>query len=227
MPTADEQDDADDPRGDVAGDAHADEAVGEDEGDDAAEHGAPDGALAAGKRDPAQDDGGQGLEFPEVAGRRIRAVLARGIEDAADRAEHARQRIGEEQHALDRNAGVARRLAAGADGGQMPAVARAAEKDVPDDQHDNQRRGIDGNAEHIAFAEEVPGIAVDRVGGEDGGEFLVQDVDRGAQDDQRHQRGEKRTRLEIADQQAVDAADRRADRHRAEDDQRNRQLGAR
>ncbi len=89
----------------------------------------------------------------------------------------------------------------------------------------NKRRGIDGNAEHIALAEEVPGIAVDRVGGEYGGEFLVQDVDRGAQDDQRHQGGEKWTRLEIADQQAVDAADCRADRHRAEDDQRDRQPG--
>ncbi len=74
-------------RGDVTRDAHADQAIGEDEDDNAAEHGAPDGALAAGKRDPAQDDGGQRLEFPADAGGRIRAVLARGIEDAADRAE--------------------------------------------------------------------------------------------------------------------------------------------
>ena len=62
-----EQDQADDRRGDVARDAHADQAVGQHEDDDAADHRAPDGALAAGKRDAAEHDGGQRLEFPADA----------------------------------------------------------------------------------------------------------------------------------------------------------------
>jgi len=51
-----------------------------------------------------------------TAGRGIGAGLARGVEDAAEGTERAGQHVGGEQHALDLDAGMARRLAAGADG---------------------------------------------------------------------------------------------------------------
>jgi len=94
--------------------------------------------LAAGERDAAQHHRCQGLELPADAGRGIRAGLARGVEDATEGAERAGQHIGGEQHALDLDAGMARRLAAGADRRQMPAEARAAEKEVTDEQHHDQ-----------------------------------------------------------------------------------------
>ena len=114
---------------------------------------------------------------------------------------------------------MARRLAARPDRGQVPAVARAAEEDVADQEDDDQRRGVERHAENGAFAEKVPGVAVDRVGGKDGGEALVQEVDAGAQDDQRHQRGEERPRLEVADQDAVAGADHGAGEERRDDHQ--------
>ena len=64
-------------------------------------------------------------------------------------------------------------FAAGADGGEMPAVAGAAEKYMPDEEHDDQRGCVDRNSENAAFAQKVPGVAIDRIGGEDGGEALV------------------------------------------------------
>ena len=56
--------------------------------------------------------------------------------------------VGREQHALDTNAGMTRRLAARADRGQMPSVARPAEKDVADEQNDDQRRRVDRDAKN-------------------------------------------------------------------------------
>src|ERR1019366_6597855 len=64
------------------------------------------------------------------------------------------------------DAGMLRGLAAGADRGEMPAVARARQEDVADEKHGEQRRRIDRNAEHAGAAEIIPGVAVDRVGRE-------------------------------------------------------------
>ena len=91
-------------------------------------------------------------------------------------------------------------------------------------QHDQQHRGIDRDAQHEAIADVVPRVAVHGVGGEDGGEPLVQQVDRRAQDDQRDQCGQERPGLEVADQDAVDAADDGAGRQRRQDHRPHRQV---
>ena len=109
-----------------------------------ADHRAPHRALAAGERDAAEHDGGQRLEFPPHAGGRIRARLPRGVEDAARRAQRARKHIGEEQDQPDANAGVPRRLAAGADRGEVPAIARARQEDVADQENDEQVAALIG-----------------------------------------------------------------------------------
>src|SRR5271166_5490089 len=102
---------------------------------------------------------------------------------------------------------MTRRPAAGADRSQMPTVAGAAEKDVTNKKGGNQRRCVDRNAKNAPFTEKVPGIAADRVGGEYGGEPFVEQVDTGAQDNQRNQRRQKRPRLKVADQNAITGAD--------------------
>ena len=77
---------------------------------------------------------------------------------------------------------------------------------MTDEQDKNQRSRVDRHAQDAALAEKVPSVAVDRVGGEDSGKALVEQIDGGAQDDQRHQRGEERPCFEIADQQSIPGA---------------------
>src|SRR5579872_3861288 len=103
---------------------------------------------------------------------------------------------------------MACRLSARADCGQVPAVTRARQENVADQKYDEQRCRVDWNAEHAASADKIPGVAVDGVGGEHLRIARVEQVDRGAQDDQRYQRGEKRPCLEETDQETVDAAER-------------------
>ena len=70
---------------------------------------------------------------------------------------------------------------------------------MTNEKNDDQRSGVDRHAKDAAFAEEIPSVAVNRIGGEHGREALVQQVDAGAQNNQCHERGEKRPRFEIAD----------------------------
>ena len=76
---------------------------------------------------------------------------------------------------------------------------------MADKENDDQRGGVDRHPENGAFAEKIPGVALHRIGGEHRGEALVQQIDAGAQNDQRHQRGEERPRFEIADRMPLQA----------------------
>ena len=127
-----QEDDAGDGGRDVAGDTDTNETVGHDKDDDGADHCPPHRATPAGDRRATNDDRGQCLEFPADAGGRVRAALAGRVKDSAGGTQQAREYIGREQHALDANSSVARRFAAGADRGEMPAIARAAQKNMPD-----------------------------------------------------------------------------------------------
>jgi hypothetical protein len=61
---------------------------------------------------------------------------------------------------LDRNARMAGGAPVGADRGDVPSRAAAAEEDVPDDRHDREDQDIGGNAEDAAAAEPIPKAAV-------------------------------------------------------------------
>ena len=47
---------------------------------------------------------------------------------------------------------------------------------MTDEQGENQSSRVDRHSQNAALAEKVPGVAVDRVGGEDSGEALVEQI---------------------------------------------------
>jgi hypothetical protein len=95
---------------------------------------------------------------------------------------------------------------------------------VADQEHDKEGCGVDGNAKDAAGADEIPGVAVHRIGRKHLSVPGVEKIYGGAQDDEGDKRGQKRPRLQVADQEAVDAAERGANRQRRNDREPNRQF---
>ena len=166
------------------------------EDDDGADHRPPYRALAAGERNAAEHDRGQRLELPADAGRGIRACLPRSIEDAAGGAERARQRVGRKQHPLHADSGMARRLAARADRREVPAVTRPARKMCPMSSTTISAAALIGMPSTQPSPRKSQASLSTELVANTVAYFLAQNVDRGAQDDQRHQRGQERTRLD-------------------------------
>jgi hypothetical protein len=74
---------------------------------------------------------------------------------------------------------------------------------MANEQGNDQRCGVDRNAEHETFAEEVPGVAIHRISREHRRVVSVEQIDGRAQDDERNQCGQERSRLEVADQCSI------------------------
>ena len=105
----------------------------------------------------------------------------------------------------------------------QPARVRLSTRWMASADHDRDDHA-EGNAEHRAFAEEVPGIGIDESGGDRDRIFQQQHVDDGADDDERDERRQKRPQAQVADQHAVHQADRRAGCERRRHHGRHRPL---
>ncbi len=85
-------------------DVHQGEAVAQRPQDDRAKQRADDRALAAHQRGAADGRRGDGVQFPQIAERRVRRAEAADQDEARDRGEHAGDHIGGDLRPFDGNA---------------------------------------------------------------------------------------------------------------------------
>src|ERR1700722_18988281 len=108
---------------------------------------APDAADAAAKARTADDDGGDGLQFPTEAGGRGRRAQARHIDEDGDRNAEPLNDVGQRAHFGDVDARIARDFLVGADRHHVAAKGGAIENEGPGHGNDHDDQNGDRNAE--------------------------------------------------------------------------------
>ena len=186
--------------------AEPDQAVGHDEHDHRA-HQALDHRAAPAAETVAADDGGgerENLESQPRAG--TGAAQSRGDQEARRGRTESGKDVGKEDGLAHPDAGIVRGAAGTADRQHVPAGARAGQRNMHDDRQHECCQDRNGQAEHGAVTDEVPGIGrghrhldLRAVGDH-------QDVVERTADDEGHQRGDEGPEPQEADQVAVDRA---------------------
>ena len=177
-----------------------------------------DRALAAAEADAAEHGRRQHRDLEADADVAADRAEAGGEEQRADRGQHAAGDVAQRDRAAHRDAGIVGRAARAADRGDVPARPQAGQEDVAEDRDDADRRSTT-----LGTPSDTPPPMKSQDGdiGKAGGDRVriveQQQIVGGAVDDQRDQRGDEGAQPQIADQQAVDGAERRAARERRDD----------
>src|SRR5690606_33628754 len=122
-------------------DVHEVEAVLDDAEDERADEGADHGAAATEEARPADDDGGDGGELQEVAGRGVGGVRLAGDDDGRRAGAHAAEDVDGDEHPVHGHADAPGGLAVAADGVDPLPPGDPPQEHVDDD-------GEDGDEDH-------------------------------------------------------------------------------
>ena len=207
---------------DAARDRQRGHAVDQEQHDQSSDQRLGDRALAAAEADAAEHGRGQDRDLEADADVAADGAEASGEEQRADRGHDAAGDVAQRDRAPHRDAGIVGRAARAADRGDVPARPQPRQEDVAEDRDDDIDQHDAGDAEDDAAADEIPRREVGEGGGDLVGIVEQQQIVGRAVDDQRDQRGDEGAQPQIADQEAVDGAERRAADEGGDDHGRHR-----
>jgi hypothetical protein len=130
--------------------------------------------------------------------------------------------VGQCDDPFDVDAGVVGRTPAAADGADVPAGTRAGDKDVAENRHGCKNPALHRKAQRLAAADPVPGRGLRGCRRDVHQIDQRQHVEGRPVNDERDQGGEEGAQAEVADQNAVDAAQQPAEQQGGEDRGRHR-----
>ena len=190
-----------------------DQAVVDHAHEHGADKGADDASGAAGHCRAAEHDGCDDAHFIVFTVGVLRGLRSAGVEQTRDGGAEAGEHIGADENAVDLDAGVFCGGSVAADGQHLSAEGTQAQQNDADDHKDDRPDEQNGDAEHVAVAEDVvEGLVIDRDGlrvADPHGHALERELHT-----QRHQEGGD---LHVGDESTVNRADQRADQKRHRD----------